>query len=120
MSAFYARLEATARRLIFQFGRPGKLRRQGIPSGPPHNPQPITIAEPDCVFVETGYSFTTRSETLVQAGDKLGLISTDISGGFVPALGDALLIGAEVWSFVDIEPLAPGGITLLYEFHARR
>lgn len=119
MSDFYARLEATAQRLIKDKGQAAVLVRAGAATGPAHNPQPGADVETSCFLVETGYSLTDRSATLVLQGDKLGLISTELSG-YVPAKTDRVRIGGDEYSFVDLKPLAPGPTTLLYEFHARR
>src|SRR5690606_35658045 len=111
----YARLEATANRLIAQYGKTATLIRMTA-SGPAHDPQivetPHTVA-----MVETGYSLTNRNETLVLAGDKLGIIST---AGEAPIMADKIEIDSIRYSFVDIKPLNPGGTTLIHEFHARK
>lgn len=113
-AAVYARLEATANRLISKYGKQAKLWRT-LSTGPAHNP---TTEEQYYLItvVETGYSLANRNETLVQAGDKLGIISTS---GKAPQRSDQIEIDGEKYSFVDLEPLNPGGVTLLYEYHAR-
>lgn len=116
-TAFYARLEATARRLIDRYGYTSHLEREGAPTGPPHNPQPGPPTQYACRLVETEYSLTNRDATLVQQGDKLGLISTAVDT--VPLLTDRILIDGRPYRFIDVQPLRPGGRTLLYEFHAR-
>lgn len=113
--SLYARLEATAKRLIAQYGKASALIRQTT-SGPPHNPV-ITETRYDIAMVETGYSLTNRNETLVLAGDKLGIIST---AGEAPIMADKIEIDGTRYSFVDIKPLNPGGTTLMWEIHARK
>ncbi len=119
MTAFYDRLEETAQRLIDRYGFDGYLKRAGAPTGPAHDPQPGSPTSHACKLVETEYSLTNRDATLVLQGDKLGIIST---GGLdiVPTKDDALVIGSDEFHFVDLQPVRPGGQTLLYEFHARR
>ncbi|KAG0950091.1 hypothetical protein G6F31_013837 [Rhizopus arrhizus] len=94
MSAFYARMQATAERLIARFGYATQLERDGAPTGPPHNPQPGPPTRHDCTVVDLDYSLTDRDTTLVQQGDKLGLISTaiDIKLG----KDDRLLLGDQL------------------------
>ncbi len=118
MSAFYDRMQATATRLIDRYGYATRLERDGAPTGPPHNPQPGTPTQHDCKAVELDYSLTNRDTTLVQQGDKLGLISTAID--IAPTKDDRILLGGEPFQFIDLQPLSPGGQVLLYEFHARR
>lgn len=119
MSAFYDRLEATAQRLIDRYGTSAELVRAGAATGPAHDPQPGAPTRHDCKLVETGYSLSNRDQTLVLKGDKLGIIST-AGLSIVPGKDDILAIGGDEFHFVDLEPLRPGGQTLLYEFHARR
>lgn len=118
MTDFYTRLEATARRLIKDKGQVAVLRRAGAPTGPAHDPQPGADITFPCYLVETGYSLTDRDATLVLQGDKLGLISTEL--GTVPVKTDRIEIGGDEYQLVDLKPLAPGGIDLLFEFQARR
>ena len=115
VAALYTRLEATARRLIQSYGKDGAIVRE-VQSGPPYAPvieQQVHV----CRLVETGYSLTNRDATLIQAGDKLGIISTAVS--VEPKLQDKLRIDGVDHAFVDLKPLNPGGLNLLFEFVAR-
>ncbi len=118
MSGFYERMQATAERLIARFGYATQLERDGAPTGPPHDPQPGEPTRHGCRVVELEYSLTDRDTTLVQQGDKLGLISTAID--IQPGKDDRLLLGGQLYHLIDLQPLSPGGQDLLYEFHARR
>lgn len=118
MSEFYDEMQAVAVELIEEFGYATKLEREGPPTGPPHNPQPGHATQHDCTVVELDYSLTDRDSTLVLQGDKLGLISTAID--IKPGKDDRLLLGDQLYHFIDLQPLSPGGQVLLYEFHARR
>ena len=115
MNPTYARLEATAKRLLASYGKPAAIVREER-TGPPHAPV-VTQVEHPVVLVETGYSLTNRNESLVQTGDKLGLIST---AGEAPQLDDVLRLDGADYRFVDLQPLNPGGLVLLYEFTARQ
>lgn len=114
--SFYGNLKATAERLIAQYGKAAVLLRTTL-SGPAHDPVETTV-EHACTLVETGYSLTNRSDTLILAGDKVGIISTDLA--VVPDKADKLRIGGDDYSLVDLQPLDPGGTVLLFEFVARR
>lgn len=118
MSEIYDELQAVAVEMIEEFGYASQIERDGAPTGPPHNPQPGAPTRHDCRVVETEYSLTNRDPTLVLQGDKLGLISTAVD--IVPTKDDRIVLGDEVYSLVDLQPLSPGGQVLLYEFHARR
>lgn len=118
MSAFYDRMQATATRLIGRYGYAAQLKRAGAPTGPAYDPQPAQPTLHSCTVVETEYSLTNRDATLVQKGDKLGLISTAIDSA--PLLSDQLMLADGTYNFVDLQPLSPGGQALLYEFHCRK
>ena len=118
MSSFYDRMQATATKLIDRYGYATRLERDGASTGPPHNPQPGPATQHECRVVELEYSLTDRDTTLVQQGDKLGLISTAVD--IQPGSDDRLLLGGQLYHFIDLQPLSPGGQVLLFEFHARR
>lgn len=112
----YTRLEATARRLIAKYGKPAAVVRRTT-SGPPHAPV-VTETAHACTVADIGYSLTNRDATLIQTGDKVGIMSTDLA--IVPALPDKLRIDGQDYAFVEVQPLNPGGLTLLWEYVARR
>ena len=70
MTAFYDRLEATAQRLIGQYGFGADLVRAGTPTGPAHNPQPGAPTRHACKVVEVEYSLT-KGQTIAP---KMGYI----------------------------------------------
>ena len=111
----YTRLEATARRLIASYGKDGAIVREER-TGPPHAPVVTPVAHP-CKLVDTGYSITNRDGTHIQTGDKVGIISTDAA--VAPQMDDRIRIDGEDYRFVDLQPLNPGGLTILFEYVAR-
>lgn len=113
--SFYSRLNATAQRLIRTYGKDATLVRQ-TQSGPDHDPT-ITETEYTVKMVELQYSMTNRDSTLIQEGDKLGLISTENES---PQFDDKIEVNGERFSFVDLQPLSPADTTLLWEFTARK
>lgn len=115
VAALYTRLAKTARDLIAKYGKNCAIVRETT-SGPPHAPV-VTQTEYPVKIVETGYSLTNRNEVLVQAGDKVGIISTDAA--VAPRLHDPIRIDGEMYRLIDLKPLNPGGLTLLFEFNAR-
>ncbi|MGB1561555.1 MAG: hypothetical protein ACPHN2_08665 [Sinimarinibacterium flocculans] len=123
MSAFYDRLNATAQRLIADKGKAASVIRI-TNSGPPH--APVQSEQPyPALIVETGQEITIQPRaysqippSLIQAGDVLGIMSTDIA--IILGTADKIVIDGQRYNFVDIKPLNPGGTTLLYEFLARK
>lgn len=116
VNSAYLRLEATAQRLIAKWGKAATLVREER-SGPPHAPV-VVQTEHSATLVTTNYSMTNRNETLIQTGDKVGIISTDLA--VLPRLNDQLRVDGHEYRLVDVQPLNPGGRVLLTEFVARR
>ena len=114
----YTRLLATANRLLTKYGKPGQIVTDGAPTGPPHNPQlgaPVLTA---CVLVEAENSIKNRPRTTVQQGDVFGYIAA--SATVAPDMAKRLRIeGGPELEFVELLPLNPGGVVLLFEFYAR-
>lgn len=117
MDQLYTRLEALARRLIGQYGKPAAILRQGAPTGLDWNPTPGVVSEYPCVLVETRTFDHNRDAALVQQGDRIGLISTSVA--VVPAMDDRLLLDGSEYHFVELRPLNPGGLNMFFRFLAR-
>lgn len=116
----YAGIRAdVAEPLIKQFGRTAYITGEGEPTGPEWNPQPGEPIREPVSFVQTRYSMTNRNDSLVQVGDVMGIISTE--GGFVPDKSKHKIeIDGEVYSFIDVQPLRPGPVVMLYKFQSRK
>lgn len=115
MSDFYDGLQATATRLIKQFGKAASLETEGAPTGPEWDPQPGAPVLTPITVVETGYSLTNRNETLIQSGDWVGIADSAVA----IVQGAALLIGGRRLQVVEVQAINPGGTVLLYEVVGR-
>lgn len=114
----YAKLQGVAERLIRENGKTAQLISTGPSTGQPWDPQPGVEIEEDILIVETMYSMFHRSESFIQVGDKTGIISTET--GITPSLTDHdIRIDGVRYQLVDVQPLIPGPVTMLYKFTAR-
>lgn len=112
----YDRIQNRVERLIHRIGKPASIVRI-VTSGPSYNP--VTEEQAFAItLAETGYSLETRADTLVQTGDRVGVIATD--GEVEPELADKIDIDGTRYSFVDLQPVNPGGTMLMYRFQARK
>jgi hypothetical protein len=111
----YLRLQATATRLIAQFGKVGAIVRNEL-TGPPHAPVMTPTAHP-VKLVDIGYDLTRIPQTMIQLGDKVGIFSVDVA--VEPNADDIIQIDGLNYRFVAFQPLNPGGVVLLYEYIAR-
>lgn len=109
----YPRLKKTADRLINRYGKPVQLVAITT-TGPSYDPQ-TTAEKRDAVMVEIGYKLARIDGSTIQAGDRVGLMRSEDA----PALADKLVIDSREYSFVDVQPLEPGPLNILYEVHAR-
>lgn len=114
---FYSRLESTAKRLITQFGKTGYLVVDNI-SGPDHDPVIGVQDRHECSFVEIKATFVNRDRSNVQQGDIEGIMSTSVA--IAPELSHRIEVNGSEHKILSIDPINPGGVVLMYEFHARR
>jgi len=118
MAFDYASLrDNVATKLIKDFGKPAIVLMPGDDTGDPYNPQNLPDIERSVTLIETGYSLKDRDASLIQVGDKMGLIAAE---GFTPKLDHKIIIGGETYQFVDVQPLNPGGTDMLFNFVARK
>lgn len=127
MPAFnYARSRRTADRLITRFGSIGAIRRGGGTSGGDStNSQPSTggsDGEPQdfpATLVIVDYSEQERNGTLVRQTDRKALIAT--KGLMIePTNSDLLVVDGDEYAIINVMPLKPGPIVVLYEAQVRR
>jgi len=115
VSAFYNRLQATATRLIAQYGKSATLETEGAATGPEWDPQPGAPVLTPITVVETGYSLTNRNETLIQSGDWVGIADSAVA----IKQGAVLLVDGRRLQVVEVQAINPGGTVLLYEVVGR-
>lgn len=113
--SFYPGLQATATRLIKQFGKAASLETMGAPSGSEWDPKPGTPVLTPITVVEIGYSLTSRNETLIQAGDWVGIADSAVE----IVRGAVLLVDGRRLQVAEVQAINPGGTVLLYEVVGR-
>lgn len=118
MASFdYARIRATAARLIAKFGQAGAIRR-ATTSGPAYDPETVTT-DHACQLAVMQYTDDKIDGTLIMRGDKLTYLST-AGLSIEPSTADKLMIGGEEHAIVNVKPLSPAGLVVFYEIQARR
>lgn len=118
--AFYLRLRQTATRLIRSRGRGVMLRRRGDPvtgsQDTPWRPNRDDSVDIPATIVESVGIMTHEPGTVVKVSDLEGVLECDTA----PLKTDLLVDGGVVYQFVEIKPIQPGPVAVLYVFHARR
>lgn len=117
----FNRAKSAADRILARYGGQAELVRIESTSEPqsPWDPpsQTVEVMHP-VQTIETGYSIDHMNGALIQAGDVMVVIASDIE----PLLSDTLRLRGRVHMIVDIKPVqpAPGGPVAHYAIHARR
>jgi hypothetical protein len=120
MSDFYTGLQATASRLLVQFGKPMTLR---INTGSVYDPVAQTNAPTYTDYPVSGLVLnyagrTSEAGTYVQTDDKKLLLS--VAAAPEPSIGAQVVDGADVYTVQAIKSLSPAGINLLFELQGRK
>lgn len=114
----YARLAATADRLIARYGAEARLLEPSAPSGPSYDPTPSTPTPHDCMAVEAEYSARDIDGTRVLATDKRFFVGTKALPGDIKP--DWLLESGDVeYRIVRASRIKPGATTLLWDLQCR-
>lgn len=122
MSFNYAEMAATATELINEFGMVMLVRRVAG-AAPIYDPiegtYPPTTSGDVSVYgvqlqITTEYADSVGAQN-IQSGDQMVILSP----GYKPLSTDKLVIGADVWNIVNVSPVSPAGIDLLYEVQVR-
>ena len=122
---FYARLQATANRLLKGKGQSITLTK--ITAGT-YNPATggmtgATTSTQTAYGAVFDYGAKQIDGTLIKAGDKQLLLSafkTDGTALTAPVLGDTVSIGGVVYTLVEpLKTVGPAGITVIYEANLR-
>ena len=117
MAFNYANAQATAERLIANFGQSATLSKT-VNSSTAYNPTRTTTGYA-CTVAVLDYRNAEIDGTLVKRGDKKVYISTD--GLTVsPEVHDTLTIGSEVHAILAVMPMSPAGTVVYWEVQARR
>jgi hypothetical protein len=117
MAFNYANAQATAERLIAQFGQTATLTKYAS-SGTVYAPTRSSTGY-GVIVVIMDYRNSEIDGTLVRQGDKKIYLSTD-GLTVTPAASDEITLESVVHSVIDVKPLSPGGTVVYYEIQARR
>lgn len=117
-TANYARMKASADRLITKFGQAATLLRP-TSTGTAFNPTPGAPGEYPITVVVEVFSFREIDGTRIKRDDLKVLLAKDALT-IEPATSDRLLIGGVEYAIMDVRPENPGGTTLMWTIQARR
>jgi len=110
--------DGTVEPLIAQFGKAATLTQPGVATGPEYDPTPGTPTVYAVTVVETRFSMADKAGTLVQEDDRMFLMST--ANDPVTDLKGALTLGGDTLQVINLEPLKPGLVVMLWRVHCRK
>lgn len=116
----YINSAETASKLIEQFGRTITHRRKNAGTYDPNTDTFTGATNVDttikaCDFAVNGQDFV--NNTLIQEGDRYALIEPKLVNIVTT---DQLIIGADTWSIIRIEDVAPAGVVVLFKVYIRK
>lgn len=118
MSFDYPRAEATAQRLIRNFGQTMTFTPKGAATGPAYDPTfsagtPVTVTA-----VVLQYSDRDRAGTRINTGDRKVILST-AGLSVTPTTEDTIDIDGVPHQIIEAMPLRPGGSTVMHTLQVR-
>jgi hypothetical protein len=120
---FYAKMQATANRLLKGKGQSITLTRQTAGAyDPATGTAAVTTTTQTAYGAMFEYGDKNIDGVLIQEGDKQLLLSALNSAGtalVAPALNDTVTINTVVYTVVRIKPLSPAGTTVLFDCNIR-
>ena len=121
MGVLANRMRRHADRLIATHGGPAAIiRMEGSEPQYPWDPpgEPAEVAYP-VRYIETGYQAGYHDQTLIAAGDVLGIMA--VPATITPKPLDVLRIGAVEYRVQDVKPMQPdsSGAVICFSFQAR-
>lgn len=120
-SRFYRGISRIASKQIRRYGVEAELLVRA-PAGKTWDPDPDSSNPPTVIpvrLVKDSQAETYRARSAVQAGDVTGILSP-VNVTADPKLADALRIGGVLYELLRVEPVEPGPVVVVYEFHCRR
>jgi hypothetical protein len=120
---FYAKMQATANRLLKGKGQSITLSRQTAGAyDPATGTAAVTVTTQTAYGAMFEYGDKNIDGVLIKEGDKQLLLSAINSAGtalVAPALNDTVTINTVVYTVVRIKPLSPAGTTVLFDCNIR-
>ncbi len=115
--SLYPALQATAARLLAQFGQPMTLRKR-TPGAYDPDTGAATVTEADSAVQAAEFDIPAGmvDGTNILRGDRQVVMS---GGGAVPDAGDLLVVGGVARNIVSVKATAPSGLVVVYELVTR-
>lgn len=118
--AFYAEITQTAEELLTDFGKPVELVKKGHAGGM-NAEGDIEPAQPDVIASGLGVKLPYRQQDIEAAGTTILTGDTRLLyQGDAPEVGMLLNWSGDTWRAVDVTPLDPAGVAVMYYLQLRK
>jgi len=116
----YTQARASAGKALTQYGQAMTLTKKTAAAySPSTGSAGVTETDYNCIGAVFDYVQAMIDGTSIKTGDKRVLLSAD-GLTVTPDVGDAILIGTEIHSVVNANPLAPAGVVVIWTIQARK
>lgn len=103
---------------LLEAGTSATIVRAGTSTGPTHNPTPGVPAEHSCTVVFDQWRADQIDGTLIQRGDLKILVAA--SGlAITPTPADTFRHAGKDYAIINVKPLQPAGVAVMYEMQCR-
>lgn len=113
---------------LLEAGTTAYIVRDGVPTGPVYDPTPGVDIEAVCTVVYDSFRASEIDGTLIQQGDIKVLMAVtgftiaadkDGNNANTPTPADRIKGDGKQYAIIDVKPLRPGGVTVMWEIVAR-
>lgn len=115
MTFDYARMRATADRLIGRFGQDAVMVRPGGLNETAYPVVQLPSQRIPCVLVVSSYTAAERGGTLIAEGDVKLMVQATVT----PTTADSFEVAGITYRAQAVTELSPGGAVLMYEVRGR-
>lgn len=118
MSTDYNALRDEVAAVLKDEGAPGVVRRSSSGTGKPWNPGSGSPSEYNVSVIIIDYDIREIDGSNIRRTDQKALISADTLDDL--STNDQLIFGGKIFTILNPQPLAPIGLTVMYQAQVRR
>lgn len=113
---------------LLEAGTTAAIIRDGVPTGPAYDPTPGVDITAPCTVAFDSFRASEIDGTMIQRGDVKVLMAVtgfaiaadkDGNNANTPTPADRLLASGKQYAIIDVKPLRPGGVAVMWEIQAR-
>lgn len=103
---------------LLEAGTAAVIVRPGAPTGPAYDPTPGVPTNHACVVVFDEWRADQIDGTLIRRGDLKILVAAH-GLGITPTPADTFRYGGKDYAIINVRPLQPAGVPVMFEVQAR-